>query len=476
MRGVELAQHLRQHAAREDVLVGIGAVRLPRPHAEHHVVLVVAAPEGERGVVAQALRHLDRLPAHQLLQGGVVLRVLRAGEAEVLPHHHAVRVAPVPERLRLVEAAAPHADHVAVRLADELQRGDDAVLVAAVQRVRGRPARPADEARLAVHDELHLARLLRGDVVVGELELDLLDAQLEALLGKERLRGAVPPRDLHVVERRLAEAERPPEIGVVDAEPETRSPVPDRSVQTPDDLALARDRHLDLGGVEAAERPFEPEVEQVLRRPLLRVEAQERAEVFADALGLAHHDPRVAEDAGGDEAREDVPADHVRGLAERLQLRGRARVADRRDLAELRFDDGRAEEDGELVLARAHELRHVERVRNEHVRRLADLASVHEHVAERVEPVELQHRLLVGRHRTKRELPRIEPLVPLVLARGVLVVRVEEVRQHARRAEVKLVAARHLRGNGDRLGRYLVKRADASPIGRGPSLKLPFTV
>ena len=235
-------------------------------------------------------------------------------------------------------------------------------------------------------------------------------------------------------------------------------------------------RTLDLGGVEATERPFEPEIEQVLRRPLLGIEAQERTEVVADALGLAHHEARIAEDARRDKARKDVPADHVRGLAERLQLRGRPRVADRRDLAELRLDDRRAEEDGELVLACAHELRHVERMRDEHVRRLAHLASVEEDVAERVQPVKLEKRLFVRRHIAEGEGPRVEPLMPLVLPHSVLVVRVEKVRQQARRAEVQFVAARHRCRNIDRRAGDFLQRPHAPAVWRGPAFQLPRAV
>ena len=478
VRGVERAQDLGQDLPRVDVAVrvGSGPAVLPRSEAQHGVVLVVAAPERERGVVAQAFHDLDRLTAHEVLEGEVFLRVLRAGEAEVLPHHDAVFVAPVPERFRLVEAAAPDADHVAVRLADEFERGEDAVPVAAVERVDRRPVRPPDEARLAVHDELHLAGPLRRDVVVRKLQFHLLDAEPKRLLGERLARRVVPPDDRHVVERRFAEAARPPEVRVAEAEPQARRPVEDLRARPRDDLAVPRHRDLDLGMVEAAEAPFEAQVQEVARRPRRRIQLQERAEVVADALGPAHLQPHVAEDAGGDEARQDVPADHVRGLAERLQLGGRARVPDRRDLVELRLDDGRAEEDGDLVRSGADGPRDVERMRDEHVRRLADLPPVHEDVAERVEAVEDEDGLLVRRHRAERERARVEPLVPLPGPHGVLVVRIEEVREKTGGAEVELVAPRHLRGQGPRPGGHLLQRPHAPPVGRRPALQLPGPV
>ena len=166
----------------------------------------------------------------------------------------------------------------------------------------------------------------------------------------------------------------------------------------------------------------------------------------------------------------------MRGLAEGLELGRRTRVSDGRDVAELRFDCGRAEEHVQPVLPFAHGLRHVERMRDEHVRRLADLHAVHEDVAERVQSVELEHGLLVRQDGATGEVPRIEPLVALELPGGVLVVRPEEVRQQARGAEVELVAARDLRRNRHFGGWHIRQRTDASARGRRPAPQAPVSI
>ena len=298
MRRIELAQHLGQDPPREDVLVRIRAVRLPGTEPEDGVVLVVAAPERERGVVAQPLHDRDGLVPHPLLEVLVVLRILRAGEAEVLPDHHAVRIAPVPERLGLVEAAAPDADHVAVGLAHQLQRRDDPVLVPAVQRVHRHPARPADEAGLPVHRELHLAGLLRHGIVVRQFEVDFPDAELEIPPCNDLLRPAVAPDDVHVVEGGLAETARPPEVRLRQMKPHARRPVHDALHSLGGRLPVAGDRHGDLGVVEARERPLQAQVEQVARIARLRIQGQQCAVDVADPLGLPDVEAHVAEDAG----------------------------------------------------------------------------------------------------------------------------------------------------------------------------------
>ena len=243
-----------------------------------------------------------------------------------------------------------------------------------------------------------------------------------------------------------------------------------------DDFPVPRHRHHDLRMVEPAETALQAHVQQVAGGPLLGIELQQGAELVADPFRLADLQPDVAEDAGRDEARQDVPADHMRRLAEGLEFGRRSRIANRRNVVVLRFDDGRTEEDGKLVLPFFHMLRHVELMGNEHVGGLADPASVQKDVAERVKSVERQRRLLVLRDRPQIERLRIEPLVAFIRTHRVLVVRIEEVGQLPRRAEVELIAARDLRGHGHRLRRDLLQSPHAPLIGGWPSLQLPITI
>src|ERR1019366_566972 len=73
--------------------------------------LVVAAPEGDRGMRAEALNLVADLgvdDGEELGRRGV----LRAGEHHVLPDEQAELVAEVVEIVELVETATPYADHV----------------------------------------------------------------------------------------------------------------------------------------------------------------------------------------------------------------------------------------------------------------------------------------------------------------------------------------------------------------------------
>ena len=84
--------------------------------------LVVAAPEGQAGMVAQTAHLLRDLRLHipgKLLD---LDRVGRAGEHEILPHAEAQLVAEVIEDVRLVNSAAPYANHVHVGIGRRLEQ------------------------------------------------------------------------------------------------------------------------------------------------------------------------------------------------------------------------------------------------------------------------------------------------------------------------------------------------------------------
>jgi len=78
--------------------------------------LVVAAPEHDAGMIAEALYLLDGLFAHVLLKRQVTGHHV-AAEHELLPNHKAQLVADVVEVVALVNAAAPLAHHVHVGIA-----------------------------------------------------------------------------------------------------------------------------------------------------------------------------------------------------------------------------------------------------------------------------------------------------------------------------------------------------------------------
>ncbi len=75
-------------------------------------------------MVAQPAHIVDRFLA-DIVEQGLVVRIHRAGEHEVLPHQDAVPVAQVVDIVVLVDAAAPDAQHVHVRIGS---RADDLVV------------------------------------------------------------------------------------------------------------------------------------------------------------------------------------------------------------------------------------------------------------------------------------------------------------------------------------------------------------
>jgi len=207
------------HDARQQVVVeqraghgiaGAGEVA----HVVQPLVLVVAAPQRQAGVASQPPHLIPGLGFH--LGGEIrhVLRVRSAGEHEVLPDQDAQRVAQVVEDIVLVDAPAPHAQHVHVRVAGGFQQhlvplGGDR----AHERIGRDPVGAPGEDRHAVEHEAEEARprLRRVDRLV---EGDGADAGAPL----PRVHDGVPGQEVNLqrVERRVAQIMRPPQSRVFD--------------------------------------------------------------------------------------------------------------------------------------------------------------------------------------------------------------------------------------------------------------------
>jgi len=85
--------------------------------------LVIAAPEGQAGVVANAPHVLLGLDAHVLQPLGVKGRIRGAGEDEILPHTEPHLVTKIVKVVFLVQSPAPHTQHVHIGVHGVPQRG-----------------------------------------------------------------------------------------------------------------------------------------------------------------------------------------------------------------------------------------------------------------------------------------------------------------------------------------------------------------
>ena len=216
--------HVGQHAPEQ----GVDAVldlrlfrRIPSVHAlispmvPSLVDLVIPAPDGQRRVVPQTPHVVDRLAPH-VVEESRVPRVERAGEHEVLPHHHPPFVAQVEEEILFVNPPAPDAEHIHVRLR---RRIDDRPVAGRVdprrKDVLRNVVRPFDKTRNAVHIELETCPLAHAVRLLHQLDFSHADPlrvpiQQVALL----VRHECP----HGVEVGLAHAVRPPELRMDDGE------------------------------------------------------------------------------------------------------------------------------------------------------------------------------------------------------------------------------------------------------------------
>ena len=208
---VQLAQHLG-----DEVLVHADVVGLlldgahPFALVHEHLHLVVAAPQAQAGVVAQALYVVNHLRPD--VAGKVLRQIVHgAGEHKVLPHHQAQLVADVIKLVAGIIAAAPHPHAVEVgghallqQLAGTLGRhaGEDVVF--------GDVVGAHGEDFHAVHlmgEAFAVLVLFPGDGHGAQADAPLPGIQLLALGVGGHLQG---------VQGLLPVAVGPPQLGVLD--------------------------------------------------------------------------------------------------------------------------------------------------------------------------------------------------------------------------------------------------------------------
>ncbi len=168
---------------------------------------VVAAPEGDAGVVVEAGRDVAHFGVHfGEVGGGGGVEV--AGKHEILPDHEAQFIAEVVEPVGFIAAAAPDADHVHVGIDGGLQKVVDSVGGdPAGERVGGDPVGTAGKGGVTVDNKAEGAAGGIGFAVKVD------GAQADAAGGCCGAAG-----DGEGVEFLVAQTGGPPEIGVLEGE------------------------------------------------------------------------------------------------------------------------------------------------------------------------------------------------------------------------------------------------------------------
>jgi len=468
---VHAVHHLRQHLPAEAVVLRRQAVV-----DIHAVDFVVAAPDGEAGVVAQPYGHGLSLCAH-LGQEVLRLRIARAGEREVLPDQDALLVAEVEEAVALVCIAAPAAHHVAADVIEQRNGAVDPFGVAAVEGVERHPVRALDHDRLAVDVDDEMAGRVRRAVMASHG-------------GRRSLRRPHLPGRLRAVHRYRADADavgpfsqhRAPATELRGHRVQVRCAIPARPPEP-------RTGHGDAAAAcQELRRPLE--LEAVLAACALETQAEAvhvcnvcpelpaRAEGRAAEMRLDRPEIELFDggrrtcleidgppDARGDRARQDVPAPDVGSLAEEQPFLAEIRAGAGRVVAEpARVVECGAEAHGDPVPPRPQRGGDSEAVADEHVGGAADLVPVHPDGRQRVQPLAHEVPLLprgVGR---QLELAGIPPLVCFIAAEQANVCGVVGIGQGPRAFEIQLDVARH----SGRDNRYIGKvRAAEKVNGRG---------
>ena len=183
---------------------------VPAPVFEALVDFVVAAPQGQRGVVAQAADVVAGLEDY-VVEKVRVAGIGRAGKHEVLPYENAVAVGQLVEEVILIHAAAPNPHQVHVRLLHGPEQpgvvvGGDA----GENDVLGYVVGAFGEERLAVDAEVEVAP--QRVPFVDELDGAYPGLVMFAPQGSTVLHE----RYVHIVEMRFAPAVGLPQLGMLD--------------------------------------------------------------------------------------------------------------------------------------------------------------------------------------------------------------------------------------------------------------------
>ena len=415
-RTVKPRDDVGKHSARQGVVFGVELTVVP--FAANRVALVIARPDDQAGVVAEAADLVFRFAPEvrfELLRFGID----GARHHEILPNGDAVLVAEIVKRVFFVYAAAPDADGVAVQVFEQVERDRKPLRTARKHRVRGDVVRAEAEHFVAVYLKAELAASLR--VRYGcAVERRGADA------GFQRLRfdgfAAADELDLHVVKVGLAHALRRPEHRVWDVDIDSACAGGRGSAEGAPAADAGDDDFATLFGL-----VFDAD-DRLAPNDLFRVKIHALYQ-----LGRFIHERNAFENRAAHKPRKDVPAVCERRLAE-----GHGAVAVIRHAVFPRGGGGvlehrRGQDMHKQLVDALADAFGGEIVRNERVIRFAELHAVEEDFGDGVNAVEAQRRNAI-RGRVV-EAARVPQVLALVRLRFQHVIADEKLRQHAEALE-----------------------------------------
>ncbi|OPZ84042.1 MAG: hypothetical protein BWY76_02017 [bacterium ADurb.Bin429] len=394
---VERRHYPRQQRVEElAVILPAHLVLGPRLPHQPLLQLVVAAPEGDAGVVAQAAHVIFRFRAHARHESVVKGGIRGAGEHEVLPDAETAFIAERVKQVVLVDASAPHAQHVHVGGGGVIeQAGVIGGHEARGEGVGGNPVGALGEKRHAVDDELETLAPLVGVAV------QLQRAQADALRrGVQHGARRIMERHRHRIQRLRAQVVRPPELRVVHRERGVGAAAGQRHGGFRHRRAVQRDGHRrgqrgaahllggDGGVYGHPSRRLRVILGEMHVRQPRRVEGHQR-DVAPDATGDKHRAPVPAEVAG----LFAQPCAALRFLRTEPSRHAPVRVL----CSAIGFGGGEA--DLQRVCAGAQVRFDVEFPDAEHIVRAADFHAVDGDGCQRVQPIAAQQHAVMRRQR-----------------------------------------------------------------------------
>jgi len=174
--------------------------------------LVVATPQRQTSVVAEPAYLVSRLLLDLPPQLRVVVGVVHAGEAEVLPDQQPELITQAVKGIVLVDAAAPYPEHDHLPIPSNGEQRPVALLADRPDEHVGRqPGRTPGEDRNSVEEKFEVAPTLR---IVAAVQGDGAQTHQIAPFVEQLLSVSEP--DDHLIARLPTEIMSPPQLSVLD--------------------------------------------------------------------------------------------------------------------------------------------------------------------------------------------------------------------------------------------------------------------
>ena len=310
-------------------------------------------------------------------------------------------------------------------------------------------------------------------------KIELHDTQADPLdIRIEHLSVGVDQFAFGFVQGRFSVPPRPPQVGLFEVHDDP-SGMREQHLLTPVGfLAVTRQRKTDFRLVVLIERQSRLEINEQTHVARSRIDVRRHPIDVGETRRIERAQFDAAPQSGAHQTGHDVPAVHVRRLADIDRFFGREIThAERAEQVTLRAEHNRTDDNlYRIAAALFDQIGHVETALDQHIGRRARMFAVDPDVGQAVDPAEPEFGALSGLQFRSVEPARIAPLVTLPGAQFIHVGSDHRVIDQAGGQQVEFDVTGHLRRNGFHFDPGKRRRIGHGFFGLGPVREFPLAV